>query len=134
GREEEIARVSDLLRVADVRLVTLTGPGGIGKTSLGLAIANQVSASFADGVVLVRLETIDDSNLVGPAMAQALGLRDLADRSPWERLRESLRDRRLMLVLDNLEQVLGATGDLADLLVACPTVKILATSRIPLHL
>jgi predicted ATPase len=67
-------------------------------------------------------------------MAQTLGLRDLADRSPWERVREHLRDRRLLLVLDNLEQVLGATGDLAEVLAECPTVKILATSRIPLHL
>jgi non-specific serine/threonine protein kinase len=133
GREEETARVTRLLRRADVRLVTLTGPGGIGKTSLALEIAAQVAPEFADGVVLVRLETIDDAHLVGPMIAQAVGFRVVADRSPWESLREFLHDRRLLLVLDNFEQVLEAAGDVADLLGSCPTVKVLATSRIPLH-
>jgi predicted ATPase/transcriptional regulator with XRE-family HTH domain len=134
GRETEVAAVVHLLQSPSVRLVTLTGPGGIGKTSLALAIAARVFADFADGVVLARLEVVTDDNLVGPAIAQEFGLRDVADRSPWESLREYLRGRHLLLVLDNLEQVLEAAGDVADLLVGCPTVRVLATSRVPLHL
>jgi predicted ATPase/transcriptional regulator with XRE-family HTH domain len=133
GREPEVAAVAHLLRSPSVRLVTLTGPGGIGKTSLALAIATRAFADFADGVVLARLEAVTDANLVGPAIVQELGLRDVANRSPWASLREHLRDRRLLLVLDNLEQVIDVAGDVADLLAGCATVKVLATSRVPLH-
>jgi predicted ATPase/transcriptional regulator with XRE-family HTH domain len=133
GREEEVAAVVRLLRSSSVRLVTLTGPGGIGKTSLALEIATELTADFDGGATLVRLETLADAQLVGTSIAQALGLRHVADISPWETLRVFLQERRLLLVLDNFEQILEATRDVEVLLAGCPTLKVLVTSRSPLR-
>jgi predicted ATPase len=134
GREAEVTATIRLLRSSSVRLVTLTGPGGIGKTRLALDIASELIDDFAGEVILVRLETLANADLVGPSIAQSLGLRPAIDQSPWESLREFLREQRLLLVLDNFEQVLEAASDIAELLADCHALKILATSRTALHL
>ncbi|HEY7034113.1 MAG TPA: AAA family ATPase, partial [Thermomicrobiales bacterium] len=129
GREREIAAVAALVRDPGIRLVTLTGPGGVGKTRLAIAAATEVAADAAGGVTFVPLATIRDPALVLPAIAQALGIREDGDRSLVERLATSLGGDEALLVLDNLEQVLDAAAHLADLLAVCPTLTILATSR-----
>ncbi len=133
GRKQEVAAVATLLRLGDVRLVTLTGPGGVGKTRLALAAASTVRDDYADGVVFVDLAPIRDPALVLPAIAERLSIREASGRRLIERLRDRLEARTLLLLLDNLEQVLEAAPGLADLLAACPGLTILATSRAPLR-
>ncbi len=128
GRDGELAEVCGLLHRPDVRLVTVTGPGGVGKTCLALDVANALAAEFADGVVFVALAPISDASLVVSAIASAAGLReagsaDLAGLSQWLRAREAL------LVLDNFEQVVDAAPTVTGLLRECPGVKVLCTSR-----
>jgi excisionase family DNA binding protein len=134
GREEAIAEVTALLRRHDVRLVTLTGPGGTGKTRLALRVAADLATRFADGVAFVALAPVRQSELVVPTIAQVLGVRETEEQSPRERLGTFLRDRELLLVLDNLEQIPEAGPALAELLATSPRLAILATSRAPLHL
>jgi NB-ARC domain len=134
GREREIAAVGALLGRDGVRLVTLTGPGGVGKTRLAVRVATEVEGTFADGVCFVSLAAIHDPALVLPTIGQALDLRDAGGRSLEERLRRLLRDRELLLVLDNFEQVVEAASALNDLLEACPALKALVTSRTLLRL
>ncbi len=134
GREREIAAASDLLRHHRVRLLTLTGPGGVGKTRLALRVAETVQEAFADGVVFVPLAPVRDPNLVLPAIASALGVRESPDLPLAAHLIAALRDRRLLIVLDNFEHVLGAANDLAHILETCPTVTGLVTSRSSLRL
>ena len=134
GREEVIADVTALLRRHDVRLVTLTGPGGTGKTRLALRVAADLARRFVDGVAFVPLAPVHQSDLVVPTIAQVLGVRETEEQSPQERLCNALRDRELLLVLDNLEQIPEAGPALAELLATCPLLAILATSRAPLHL
>jgi non-specific serine/threonine protein kinase len=129
GRTAEIDAVSALLRQDGVRLVTLTGPGGVGKTRLGLAVAERLATDFADGVVFVELASIRDPELVAPTIARALGLRDLRDRTEAAGLTAFLRDREVLLVLDNFEQIVAAAPLLTDLLRACARLKVLVTSR-----
>src|SRR6266446_3533062 len=133
GREHEVAAVVQLVRREDVRLVTLTGPGGTGKTRLGLQIALELGEVFAGGVFFVSLSTINDPLLVIPTIAQALGIRDRAGQPLLARLAEMLQPKQVLLLLDNFEQVVGAASQVADLLTSCPQLKMLITSREVLH-
>ena len=103
GRESEIASAVELLRQPEVRLLTLTGAGGVGKSRLALAVAAELSEAFAEGVAFVPLAPVRDSNLVSTAVAQALGVRELHDRPLDEALRSHLRRREMLLILDNFE-------------------------------
>ena len=134
GRQREVARVERLLG-GDARLVTLCGPGGCGKTRLALAVAQDLIDSFEVGVWWVELASLSDPKLVAGALASALGVREVPDRSLTEVLVEHLKPRKTLLVLDNCEHLVEECAALADtLLRACPELKILATSREPLRI
>jgi conflict system STAND superfamily ATPase len=133
GREKEIADVVARLCRQEVRLVTLTGPGGTGKTRLGLQVAAEVSDRFADGVFFVDLAPLSDPGLVIPATAQVLEIKEFSGQPLLEHLKASLREKRLLLLLDNFEQVVQAAQPVAELLAACPHLKLLVTSRMALH-
>lgn len=129
GREREIVVLREILLRPDVRLLSLIGPGGVGKSRLGLWTASSLVKDFADGVCLVSLAPIVNPELVVPTVARTLGLKESGARPLFERLEEHLQDKQLLLVLDNFEQVLGAAPGIAELLSACPELKVLATSR-----
>ncbi|MBI3970835.1 MAG: adenylate/guanylate cyclase domain-containing protein [Chloroflexi bacterium] len=129
GRQQELAEVRTRLLERGTRLLTLTGPGGTGKTRLSLQVAAEAIDDFTHGVYFVPLAAIRDPDLVAPAIAQALALREEAGRPMAETVRAFLADRHLLLVLDNLEQVLNAAPLVGDLLVACPHLHMLTTSR-----
>ena len=132
GRERELAEVERLL--GGTRLVTLSGPGGAGKTRLALAVAQDLVEEFRDGVWLVELAPLSDPDLVPQAAASALGVPEASDRSPTEDLVEHLKGLRTLLVLDNCEHLIEGCADLTDtLLRTCPDLRILATSREPLR-
>lgn len=141
GREQEIAALRHILGRADVRLVTLTGPGGVGKTRLALQVVADLAdapstalrTSFPEGVHFVALASITDPQLVIPTIAQSLGLWQSGEASPLERLKTHLFGQQL-LALDNFEQVLSVAPQLAELLAVCPELKMLVTSRSPLRL
>src|SRR3954469_24971005 len=134
GRERERAEICQLLRSPSVRLLTLTGPGGIGKTRLGTQVGMDLAAEFGDGVCFVSLGSLDDPALVGPAVAEKLGVREQGDAALLEQLQAFLWSRRLLLVLDNFEHLLPAAPLVAQLLAECPLLKILATSRAGLRI
>ncbi len=133
GREREMARALELLCRDDVRLLTLSGPAGVGKTRLSLDVAAGLRADYADGAFLVSLAPLSDPVLVASAIAQALGLREQGDRPLHDTLMASLRDKQLLLLLDNFEHVAAAAPLLAALLAACPHLRLLVTSRAPVH-
>jgi predicted ATPase/DNA-binding CsgD family transcriptional regulator len=132
GRKAELAASRALLLDEAVPLLTLIGPGGVGKTRLALAIAQDVADSFADGVVFVDLAPLRDATLVLSAIAAALDVRERGNRLLLEVLKGALRSRHLLLVLDNCEHLLAAAPDIAALLTGCPRLQVLATSRAPL--
>ena len=134
GRDQEVATVTRLYRDADARLVSLTGPGGTGKTRLALDIASELIDAFPDGVFFVDLATVRDPALVLPAIASVLNVREVSPGTLRETLTAYLAPKRMLLVLDNCEQIIAAASDIAALLAACPRLAILVTSREPLRI
>ena len=133
GRERDVAAVLLLLEKGEARLLTLTGPGGVGKTRLALEVAGAVQGMFTDGVAFVALAPVNDADLVLPTIFRTLGLSETGDRSVREALQEHLRERRMLLVLDNFEHVMEAAPEVANLLGACADLLVLATSRATLR-
>jgi predicted ATPase/DNA-binding CsgD family transcriptional regulator len=134
GRADDIELARNRLLQAGVHLLTLVGPGGTGKTRLAIAVAETVRDEFADGVWFIDLSATVDASLVLREIARHLGVHDDNDRPVRERLHQHLAGRNALLVLDNVEQVLSGAPELAGLVAACPGVKLLVTSREPLHL
>ncbi len=134
GREQEVAAVAHLLRREEVRLLTLTGPGGIGKTRMALQVAAELSEVFPEGVYFVNLAPISDPDLVVPTIAQTLGLREITGQPLLSLLKTYLSEKHLLLLLDNFEQVVAAAPKLSELLIECPHLKILVTSRAVLYI
>ena len=134
GREREVAAVVARLRDPGVRLLTLTGPGGVGKTRLALQVAGAVAGRFEAGVCYLPLAALREPELVLPQVAQALGVRPVARRPLLETLADALRDRARLLVLDNFEHLLPAAHHVAALLDGCPRLRVLVTSRAVLRL
>ncbi len=129
GRERELEVVRERLAQPDMRLLTLSGPGGTGKTRLGLQVAADLLDTFPDGVWFVNLAPISDPALVMPTIAATLGIAEVAGQSLLDTLKWYLRDKQMLLVLDNFEQVLPAAPVVNDLLAAAPGLKVLVTSR-----
>ncbi|MBO0702699.1 MAG: helix-turn-helix domain-containing protein, partial [Candidatus Dormibacteraeota bacterium] len=133
GRERELRHAVAELRPGGARLLTLVGPGGVGKTRLAMAVAGEAAPFYADGATVVWLAALADASGVVPQIATALGLQDTSGRALDEVLRGYLRERRVLLVLDNFEHLLAAAGEVAGLLEAAPLVSLLVTSRAPLR-
>jgi predicted ATPase len=137
GREKEVEAAKELLLREDVRLVTITGPGGIGKTRLAVQVASGLVQHFAGGTHFVPLSSLTDPDLIASAIVQALGIREFGAQSSLDLLRETLQNSLcapILLVLDNFEHLLQAAPTVAELLVIGPNLKIVVTSRAPLHI
>jgi len=134
GRTREIATARGLLQHPETRLLTLTGPGGVGKTRLGLQLAADVLREFPNGAFFVDLAPVISPDLVIPIVARTLSVKETVNRPDFDTLKEYLRDRHLLLVLDNFEHVLPSAAQVAELLALCPGLRVLVTSREALHL
>lgn len=134
GREQEQVALCRLLRQPKARLVTLTGMGGVGKTRLAMQVAAELSDDLIDGVCFVPLAPVRDPESVLATIAQALGLRETSDLPLEAYVQAFLREKHLLLLLDNFEQVIAAAPQLARLLTSCPRLHLLVTSRAALHL
>jgi class 3 adenylate cyclase len=134
GREKALAQVETLLGRDDVRLVTLAGPAGTGKTRLGLQVAAEMLEGFGDGVWFVELAALMEHKFVVPTIAAVLGVKEGAGQPLIDTLKAYLKDKSLLLVLDNFEQVEEAAPNLSQLLASCQQLKILVTSRVPLRI
>ena len=132
GREQDVRALEVVLREGEARLITLTGPGGVGKTRLGVEVASRLAPTFPDGVLLVDLAPLGDRHLVLPTIAESLGVRETGLLR--EALRSVLASRRLLFIMDNFEHVLDAAVDIAFLLESCPELIVLVTSRSPLRI
>src|SRR6202011_4377323 len=129
----EVASVTQLLRQEDVRLLTLTGPGGTGKSRLGLQAAAELCDIFTDGVFFVNLAPVSDPELVLPTIARTLELRESGHQYLFDVLKASLQRKNMLLLLDNFERVVSAAMRVAELIASCPKLKIVVTSRVVLH-
>jgi predicted ATPase/DNA-binding SARP family transcriptional activator len=134
GRSRELSELAALLHSPDTRLLTLTGAGGTGKTRLALRLAETCAREYRDGAVFVGLAEVTATELMPSTITRALGLADTPNSTPMQRLREWARERRLLLLLDNFEQLADGSATLAELLAACPGITALVTSREPLRL
>lgn len=134
GRERERDEVASLLAQDGIRLVTLSGPGGTGKTRLSLELGHSLLEQYPDGVTFVDLAPISDPALVASTIAHAMGIREGGGRPPFDNLKDFLANRQLLIILDNMEQVVAAAPIIAGLLGSAPKVKVIATSRIPLQI
>jgi predicted ATPase/DNA-binding XRE family transcriptional regulator len=134
GREQEINAAVELLEHGELRLLTLTGPGGVGKTQLALEVGRRLSNSFREGVSFVPLASLSDPGLVAPAIAQALDVHDSETRPVAEGLRAAIGQREMLLLLDNFEHITAAAPVVIDLLTECRSLKVLVTSRERLRL
>jgi len=129
GREYEVQSVIQILEQVDTRLVTLTGAGGIGKTRLALKVASQLQEHFSEGARVVFLDSLTSSAMVMPAILQVLGIEESSGRPPVKTLKDYLREREMLLVLDSFEHVIGAAPLVGELLESCTRLKVLVTSR-----